>query len=63
MVVFLLTCALIMLIEGFCFWILKQISLSFIIPMAMAIFVAMQIGMGLRSNFNRGSKVTLLISV
>ena len=43
MVVFLLTCVLIMLVEGLCFWVVKQISLSFIIPWVMALCLGMRI--------------------
>ena len=45
MVVFLLTCVLIMLMEGFCFWIVKQISLSFLIPWVMALCLGIRLGM------------------
>ena len=44
MVVFLLTCVLIMLMEGFCFWIVKQISLTFIIPWVMALCLGIRLG-------------------
>lgn len=45
MVVFLLTCVLIMAMEGFCFWIMKQISLSFIILWVMALCLGIRLGM------------------
>ena len=45
MVVFLLSCVLIMLVEGFYSWIIKQISLSFIIPCIMAVCLGVRLGM------------------